>query len=210
MSSGSARPADERPAASRLFVALVPPRHVMLELHAAIDPLCHENGLRLRWVRPEHWHITLAFLGDVDETRLPDLRERLGRAASRAVPMELSLAGAGHFGGRALWVGVRGDRDRLGRLAESLSAAARRSRIAMEDRPYRPHLTLARARDVSHAQEEAPPPREGDLRGLVARLREFRSPAWFANEIDLLRSEPGGVSRPNQYLRMDKWFLTGR
>lgn len=213
MTSGTARSADERHAASRLFVALVPPRHVMLELHAAIDPLCHENGLRLRWVRPENWHITLAFLGDVEEARLPDLRERLGRAASRAVPMELSLAGAGHFGGRALWVGVHGDRDRLGRLAESLSAAARRSRIAMEDRPYRPHLTLARSRDIGHpaAPEEGPPaPEPRDLRGLVARLREFRSPAWFANEIDLLRSEPAGVGRPNQYHRQDKWFLTGR
>jgi 2'-5' RNA ligase len=240
MNSGTSRAPDDQSAALRLFVALVPPRAVMLELHAAIDPLCHENGHRLRWVRPENWHITLAFLGGVQESRLPELRERLARAAARAVPMERSLAGAGHFGGRALWVGVRGDRDRLGRLAESLSAAARRSHIAMEDRPYRPHLTLARARDAVRADaradvrtdartdvrtdartgvhtdaapasdEPCAPENEGDLRGLAARLREFRSPAWFANEIDLMRSEPGGVGRPNQYERVDQWFLTGR
>ncbi|HEV2344965.1 MAG TPA: RNA 2',3'-cyclic phosphodiesterase, partial [Actinocrinis sp.] len=138
----------------RLFVAVIPPRPVVLELRAALTTLPHDNP-RLRWCRPDTWHVTLAFFGEVAEDALDDLKDRLGRAAARNTPMELALAGGGHFGGRTLWTGVQGERDRLGRLAESVNGVARRCHIKVDERPFRPHLTLARVRDSANGNGSA-------------------------------------------------------
>src|SRR4051812_28363020 len=107
----------------RLFVALVPPRHTLAELDAALGERAAEG---VRWGRPEQWHLTLAFLGEGDDHKRPGLCERLARAAGRHSPFTLSFAGGGHFGGRVLWAGVAGDRTGLRRLADSVRAAARR------------------------------------------------------------------------------------
>jgi 2'-5' RNA ligase len=142
----------------------------------------------LRWTPAGQWHLTLAFLGEIDgdaldEGVLPDLTARLARAARRHPPQELALSGAGRFGDRVLWTRVRGD---LRALAASVSAAARRCRIAVEDRPYRAHLTLARARPGT------------DLRPAVDALRDFTGTTWTATTLHLVRSTlgagPGGTA----------------
>lgn len=194
----------------RLFVAVIPPRPVMLELRAALTTLPHDNPL-LRWSRPETWHVTLAFFGEVAEDALDDLKERLGRAAARNTPMELALAGGGHFGGRTLWTGVQGERDRLGRLAESVNGVARRCHIKVDERPFRPHLTLARVRDAANGSaaggklndyESLP-----DLQPYVDRMASFRTPRWLVGEIDLFNV----VDQPlKRYERIGGWALTGR
>ncbi len=206
----------------RLFVAVIPPRPVVLELRGALTTLPHGDPA-LRWCRPETWHITLAFLGEVPEDALDDLKERLGRAAARNTPMELALAGGGHFGGRTLWTGVQGDRDRLGRLAESVNSVARRCHIKVDERPFRPHLTLARVRDSGsasssngsrethghghsngggHGNEKLP-----DLQPYVDRMAAFRTPRWLVGEIDLFNVVDDPLKR---YERIGRWALTGR
>ena len=201
----------------RLFVAVIPPRPVVLELRAALSTLPHGDPA-LRWCRPETWHVTLAFLGDVPEDALDDLKERLGRAAARNTPMELALAGGGHFGGRTLWTGVQGDRDRLGRLAESVNSVARRCHIKVDERPFRPHLTLARVRDSGsgnnnrHAHEHRSGNGGGqeglpDLQPYVDRMAAFRTPRWLVGEIDLFNVVDDPLKR---YERIGRWALTGR
>ena len=187
----------------RLFVAVVPPRPVLLELRAALTTLPHTDG-NLRWRHPESWHITLAFLGEVPRETLPELTERLARAASRATPMELSVAGGGHFDSRVLWAGVQGDRDRLGRLSETVAAAARRCRLKVDDRPYRPHVTLAGVRGED-------PETHTDLQPYVDRMAAFRTPRWLVKEMELFESmTPTTPGRPNIYLSRGRWPLTGR
>ena len=184
----------------RLFVAVVPPRPVLLELRAALSTLPHTDG-NLRWHHPESWHITLAFLGEVPRESLPELTERLARAASRATPMELSVAGGGHFESQVLWAGVQGDRDRLGRLSETVTAAARRCRLKLDDRPYRPHVTLAQVR----GEEQT------DLQPYVERMAAFRTPRWLVKEMELIESvTPTAPGRAHIYLSRGRWPLTGR
>ena len=74
----------------------------------------------------------------------------------------------------------------LHRLADSVTAAARRTGIAVDDRPYRPHLTLARGREGA------------DLRPAVAALSGFAGSPWTADALHLVRSRlgagPGGTA----------------
>ena len=112
----------------RLFTALLLPPPALAELAAEVGRLRELPGAdRLRWIRPEGWHLTLAFLGEVDDALLPELRERLARAARRHPALRLRLAGGGRFGDRVLWTGVAGDREELRRLAASVSAGGRRT-----------------------------------------------------------------------------------
>jgi|SRR5882757_7311687 len=195
----------------RLFVAVIPPRPVVLELRAALTTLPHGDP-QLRWCRPDTWHVTLALLGEVPEEALTDLKERLGRAAARNTPMELALAGGGHFGGRTLWTGVQGERERLGRLAESVNSVARRCHIKVDERPFRPHLTLARVRETPNGVasgagggEEHDAPVE--LQPYVDRMAAFRTPRWLVGEIDLFNVVDDPLKR---YERIGRWALTGR
>jgi 2'-5' RNA ligase len=187
--------------AMRLFVALIPSAAVVRELSTATMPLRCPDPSRsappaLRWTRPEQWHLTLAFLGEVDDEPGAELARRLARAAARANPLALSLGSAGRFGNRVLWTRVRGDTEALRRLAEAVRAAARRARLPVEDRPYRPHLTLARART------------EVDLRPMVASLAEFASSPWTAERLHLVRSELGaGPDGTARYVSQASWPL---
>jgi RNA 2',3'-cyclic 3'-phosphodiesterase len=176
----------------RLFVALEAPEPVVADLAAAVDDVRAEHP-QLRWLPSDRWHLTLAFLGSVDAHRVDDLRGRLARAAARHHPVPLELAGAGRFGGRVLWVGLRGAVADVGRLADSVAAGCRRAGVPVEDRPYRPHLTVARGRD-----------RGTDLRPAVAALADYAGPRWTATEVHLVRSHLGPVVR---YERLDGFPL---
>jgi 2'-5' RNA ligase len=164
----------------RLFVALTPPAEAIEELRSATAELpALASGLR--WTRPEQWHVTLVFLGEVSDDAVDELTRRLSRAAARHAPLPLALGGGGRFGHRVLWTSVRGDRDGLRRLADSAGAAARRSHLPVEHRPYRPHLTLARAGPGT------------DLRPLVTRLTPWQGLPWVANRLRLMRSLLGAA-----------------
>jgi 2'-5' RNA ligase len=167
----------------RLFVAVELPTAVRDDLDAALPSLRAVSPEHLRWVPPARWHLTLAFLGEVAEPAADELRERLARAARRHGPTQLTVRGGGRFDGRVLWAGLVGDVDALRRLAQSVAAGARRAGVPVEDRPYRPHLTLARAR------------RPTDLRPLAAGLADYAGPAWQATEIALVHSHLGPEPR---------------
>jgi RNA 2',3'-cyclic 3'-phosphodiesterase len=165
----------------RLFVAIALPAAAAGELDSAVAPL-RLAWPELRWTGRDAWHLTLAFLGEVDEELTGKLGERLQRAAARHARLSLSLGGAGAFPtaarARVLWTGIRGDRRGLAALAASVAAGARRAGVppTQEGRRYEPHLTLARCR--------AP----ADVQTLVATLGGFAGTPWTASEIYLIRS----------------------
>ncbi|MFV2120541.1 2'-5' RNA ligase family protein, partial [Streptomyces sp. Act-28] len=74
----------------RLFAAVLPPRAAVEELAVVVEGLRALPGAdRLRWTGRPGWHYTLAFMGEVDEALLPELTERLARAAHRTRPFPL-------------------------------------------------------------------------------------------------------------------------
>ncbi|MBZ5665991.1 MAG: RNA 2',3'-cyclic phosphodiesterase [Acidobacteriia bacterium] len=97
-----------------------------------------------RWARPESLHITLKFIGEQPLDRVEAITERLRRVDGNA--FEIRCAGYGFFptakAPRVFWIGIQGQ---LAALAESIDMATSELGIPREDRPFSPHLTLARA-----------------------------------------------------------------
>ena len=195
--SGGSRASSGDP--MRLFVAIAPPPPVLDELHALAGPL-RATRPDLRWTSREAWHVTLAFLGHVDEAAVRRLLPRLERAARRHHRFRLAFCGAGAFpsAGRAnvLWSGLSGDRGALARLAESVSAGASRAGAPPPDkgRRFQPHLTLARCRMPA------------DVTELVAALAGFQGTPWTADRVHLVRSRLGATEQP-RYSTLASWPL---
>ncbi|WP_405582750.1 RNA 2',3'-cyclic phosphodiesterase [Streptomyces sp. NBC_01190] len=210
----------------RLFVALLPPPDPVRELSAALSAVRRlGDAAALRWTEPAGWHFTLAFLGEVPDAVRPELHRRLGGAAAADRPHELRLAGAGRFGGRALWVGADGDLPGLVRLAESVRAAARAAGAAADETyGFAPHLTVARTsgvpRERARDRSRTAPggsrtgPRPGaDLRPFVAALDGFRGAPWTAADLSLVSSVPADPAGPDtpadapRYTALAHWPL---
>ncbi|HEX8967737.1 MAG TPA: RNA 2',3'-cyclic phosphodiesterase [Chloroflexota bacterium] len=140
----------------RLFFAIELPAEVRSVL-ARLKP--EEAGDDYRWVDPALLHVTLAFLGEQPADSLESLRRVGGEAVSHSRGGLLRLGKAGHFGSsrapRVLWVDLVDDRQALGELQSRLDIALRDAGFALEDRPFRPHITLARRRQTARG---GPPP----------------------------------------------------
>lgn len=122
----------------RLFIALPLPE----EIADRLESLCADIP-GLAWRTRAQYHLTLAFIGQVDEAKARDIDSELGRIV--APPFEMALAGTGSFGGRepsAVWAGVEAPPD-LVRLAAGCARAIRQAGAPLDARAYRPHVTLA-------------------------------------------------------------------
>lgn len=169
----------------RLFVAVdlgAKVRRALEALEAELKALAP----KARWVPPENAHLTLAFLGSMEEAKVPELSAALEAVARRARPFDLQVRGGGGFGSskkpRVLWVGVEGDTAQLQQLHEWTEAALQPLGYQPEHRDFRPHLTLARARD---------PRGDPKLSRCAAALAERALGESRIDRLILFRSHPG-------------------
>lgn len=174
----------------RLFVAVYPPAEAIEHLAATVERLevacAAQRGINARLAVHDLWHVTLAFIGDVPDQSVQAAATALDQALSTVEqPPVLRIAGGGRFGrGRftILWTGLDGDVANLRTLTRTLRVQLRRVRIPFDDKPLRPHLTLARPGD--RLPEEA-------LRADLAVLGEYQGPQWTMRSVRLVRSYPG-------------------
>jgi 2'-5' RNA ligase len=191
----------------RLFVAAYPPTEVCDHLQRRLTDLhvtvAAGRGVNTRLARRETWHVTLAFLGEVAEQRAGDVPGAIQRAVDGwrvGAPdaPELRLAGGGRFGrGRftILWVGVDGDQEGLEALSRHVRRELQRDRLPYDNRPFKPHLTIARPGDrLDRAAVEAD----------RAVLADYRGPAWPVETVELVCSHLG--PRP-RYEHLGAWPL---
>ena len=166
---------------------MTPPPDARADLEPVVEGLRGLPGAP-RWTASERWHLTLLFLGAVPEERVAALVEAAAPAVSAAGPMRLRMAGGGRFGSRrrptVAWAGLEGDVGPLVELAARLAGAARSLGLPVEDRPFRPHLTLGRWRPGQ--------PADG---ALTDRLAGYRGPSWTVTEVALLQSHLGAAPR---------------
>ena len=177
-----------------MFVALAPPDEAKDELASALQPV-YESHPHLRWNRIEDWHITLAFLGELPVTAVPILRPVLDRLAASRPPLWLGLNGGGHFDDRLLWSGIGGDLDGLRLLAEEVGSVVRAGGVAFQERPLRPHLTLARARRGEQA----------GILSAAAGLDDFVGRPWQAERLHLVGSNIGRGPGVIRYRDIEAW-----
>jgi 2'-5' RNA ligase len=131
----------------RLFTALEIPPHVAQSLAMT------RGGLPgARWIDPENYHLTLRFIGDIDDALAHDIAGLLGRV--RRTPFELRLDGLSSFGGRKprALVATATPIAPLMELQAEHERILQRLGLEPEGRKYTPHVTLARLRDSSSRQ----------------------------------------------------------
>lgn len=144
-------------AGRRLFVAAALPEEAAESVRSIVDEVRAEplpDGTRdVRWVRLDGLHLTLRFLGPTAEDRVEPTAAAVRAVASAAAgPVDLELGGAGtfppHGRPRALWIGIPTGAEALAQLASDLNTALADAGWGRDDRPFRAHLTLARADGV--------------------------------------------------------------
>ena len=122
----------------RLFVALSLPDEIV----EALSRL--QTGVRgARWIPPDNFHLTLAFIGETDRHGLNEIASAL--AGVRVPAFDLRLKGCGFFGDkkpRALWAGVEASPP-LAHLQSKIETALKRAGFPLEKRKFTPHVTLA-------------------------------------------------------------------
>ena len=167
---------------ARLFFALWPDGPAVEALAALARDLATASGGKP--VPPAKIHLTLAFLGDVDEQRVGEaIRAPEGE---RAPAFEMSLDSVGSFrGARVAWAGCRKVPAALADLQSGLAGALASLGFALDERPYTPHVTLARK-----IVRPIPPGPAGAIR-------------WRATQLALVRSELGKGS----YTTLKAWPL---
>ncbi len=138
----------------RLFVAAPLDDAARSAVEAVVAPVraSEPEGRGVRWIRFEGLHVTLRFLGPTSEARVDDLASAIRETASGVAPFAIRISGAGafppHGRPRTLWLGMTDGSDRLAALASRLDDALVRAGWEHEERPFRAHLTLARADGV--------------------------------------------------------------
>lgn len=178
----------------RLFAALPVPSEIEAELRHLQRQIAERiPGLTVRWQSPANSHLTLVFLGEVDERDLPYCRSALAAAARAHPPVTLATTGLGAFPAPSrpsvVWLGVEepGGGEGLPALQGDLAQRLSVLRRGAEKRSFRPHLTLGRLSDPGADLEPL-------RRALTDIVPEPRS--WRAADVVLMRSRlsRGGAS----------------
>jgi len=182
---------------TRTFLAIELPQAVRAALDYEITRLSAQLHIQW-WVKTDNLHLTLTFLGELNDVQLAAASEATAEAARQCHPFALQLAGLGTFGPprspRVIWAGVGGDVERLLALQSRLADALEARGFPREERPFSPHLTLARIK--------APLPRT-ELNRLPQLLAGSVQPApWTADAIAVMKSE---LLRPAaRYTRLER------
>lgn len=162
-----------------------------------------KTPLDVRWVRETNIHLTMIFLGDIRTEDIESIKEIPGEICEGHGPFAISMSGMGCFPNsrnpRVLWLGLKGDLERLSGFRDDLQRPLTTFGVKEEKRPFRPHLTLGRFRKSGKAR--------GLLEGLLKQYQGIESPECFLDRLTLFKStlKPGGAV----YTKLASWPLAG-
>lgn len=140
----------------RLFIAVPFPDAAMAPVVALVDSVralgVPGGGRDVRWVRLDGLHLTIRFIGPTPPERVDPAEDAVREAARSVEPFEVGITGAGAFPTpqrpRALWLGVDEGVAGMEAASRAVDAALVERGWTADDRPFRPHLTLARSDGV--------------------------------------------------------------
>lgn len=173
----------------RTFIALELSEAAKAGILGCVEKL-RDKGVRASWARPSTIHLTLRFLGDVDDERLVDVFSATERAAAAGQPFEFVTTGLGAFPSparpRVVWAGVEAP-DALYELRSALDTELEFAGFARERRRFHPHVTLGRLRSsvvgLAELLSETPVPAERTRVGAVLVMKSTLASSGATHEV---------------------------
>jgi 2'-5' RNA ligase len=170
-------------AAVRTFVALT----LDGSLHGPIQNLIEKlasSGAVVKWVVPHNIHVTLKFLGNVEESRLPDVYAACERAAAGSEPIDLEVKTLGCFPNpnrpRVVWVGIEQGSEAVGQLQKKVDRELERVGVPREKKKFKAHLTIGRVKNQKDISK---------LRHLIEEERNIIIGSMRAEKISVMKSK---------------------
>ena len=164
----------------RTFIAIGLPEELKGKIRGLQAELKKQNTLEGNWT--SDYHITLKFLGEIDESKIKEISEKIKNICSKRKKFELELRGLGAFPSenyaRVLWIGTSAGNSEAKGLQGEINSALEKIGFAKE-KNYANHVTLIRVKSVID---------KGKLKGLFEKYKEISFGTFMANEIKLIKS----------------------
>lgn len=173
----------------RSFISVELPPKIKNELKRLLE---HFKGLagKISWVRPEGIHITLKFLGDIPESQVEPIKEKLEGLAAvyRAFPLGITDMGAfpNTTYPRVIWVGLQDESEALLKIQNHLDSELQDLGFSPEERSFSPHITLGRVKSLQS---------KGEFLRKIHTLPDLSEKSFMADRIHLMKSQlsPAGA-----------------
>ncbi|MBN1176742.1 MAG: RNA 2',3'-cyclic phosphodiesterase [Dehalococcoidales bacterium] len=171
----------------RSFIAIELSGEIKQELARLEENLKLGSRAPVRWVDPNIIHLTLKFLGDIDENITGRIAAVMEEAAGGVHPFQLKITGLGVFPNprrvQVVWVGLTGELDKLGGLQKTIESGLVPLGFMAEKRPFTPHITIGRVR------ERARPEERQDLGRLIEGMDFETASSLNVDAVNLMKSQ---------------------
>jgi 2'-5' RNA ligase len=167
----------------RTFIAIEIPENVK-ERMTEVQATLRKADIDASWPRPEGIHLTLKFLGEVPESQIDEIRNALARAVRGINTFRLEGRGTGAFpnarSARVVWMGLSGEMEKLKQLQAAVEENLVRIGLEREDRPFKPHLTLARIKYIRSREA---------WQKILDQVKDIQLPGFEVSAVSLMKSE---------------------
>lgn len=169
----------------RMFIAIELSPSIAGRVQKLVGELSQSHA-RVKWVESKNLHLTLKFLGNVDEMFLPELCKAMDAVAKEIPPFDIECGGVGAFPdprfARTLWLGMLRGAEELAELYAALDAKLRPLGYRSEERAFKPHLTIGRVQDSEQTVFD-------DLAARLEALKDFHGGVTDVCDITLFTSD---------------------
>jgi 2'-5' RNA ligase len=186
----------------RSFLAFELPKGIKSRVVRMSEDL-RRSAMNVRWINTDNIHLTMVFLGNIQEQDIPAIHLAVEKVCIRYAPFHVALTGLGAFPNagrpRVVWLGLRGDTEKMSYFKKALQKHLRPFGVKEEKRAFRPHLTLGRFKSPGHVDSQ--------LDNFINAYKDLSSPTCTLTDLVLFRSDlnPGGAI----YTKLRSWPLSG-
>ena len=187
----------------RSFLAFDLPPEIR-KIMARVSEELRKSSLDVRWVKVENIHLTVVFMGNINEKDITPIGDLVQEVCLSSDPFDVSLKELGSFPNprnpRVLWIGLDGDLERMALFRDALQKRLKPFGIKEEKRRFKPHLTLGRFRKYKRGDPQ--------LNNVISRYQDLTDSVFSLNELSMFRSDlkPGGA----EYTQLKAWPLSGK